>query len=126
MMSDFDKKMQRSLSVDDDDFLKNLEDGRGLFTQMGATFQGPMRFWSIFAWVVVGVATGLGFFCVWKMFGAPDTRSLILWAAGAWAAWTVQVSLKQWAYHRMATLTILRELKKVELRVSRLENDRLA
>ena len=120
-MNDFEKTLRQSLSADDEAFLRDLEDGRGLFTQLGATFQGPMRFWSLFVWVFVIGASGLGFYCIWQMFSAPDTRSLILWTAGAWAAWTVQISLKQWVFQRMATLTLLREIKKLELRLSRLE-----
>lgn len=123
-MTDVDDKLRRGLAADDAAFLKDLEDGRGLFSQMGATFQGPMRFWVIWAGVVTFLATGVGIFAVWKMFGAPDTRSLLLWMAGAWAAWTIQIGLKQWMYGRMSTLTVLRELKKIELRLAQLEEDK--
>ncbi len=123
MMTDLEKTLRHSLSADDKTFLQDLEDGRGLFTQLGATFQGPMRFWSVVVWIFVLAASALGFYCIWKMIGAPDTRSLILWTAGAWAAWTVQINLKQWIFQRMATLTLLRELKKIELRLAGVEKE---
>lgn len=55
------------------------------------------------------------------MLEAETTRELILWAAAAWAAWTVQIVPKQWGLNRMQTLSILRELKRLELRIARLE-----
>lgn len=123
-MTQFDDALARGLSADEEEFMRDLEDGRGLFQQLGATFQGPLRFWTLFGGFVIFMATGLGLYSVWKLFQAETTRGLILWAAAGWASWTVQIALKQWVYDRMATLTILRELKKIELRVARLEEPR--
>ncbi|WOI53368.1 DUF6768 family protein [Parvularcula sp. LCG005] len=120
-MSNEDATLRR-LSAADQEFLDDLEDGRGLFTQLGATFQGPMRFWTIMIWVMAFVLTGLGFFCVYRLFAADAVRPMILWAFGAWAAWSAQMAVKQWIFQRMGTLTILRELKKLELRLARLED----
>ena len=55
------------------------------------------------------------------MFDAASTRELILWAAAAWAAWTLQIGLKQWIWSRVNTLSILREMKRMELRMAALE-----
>ncbi len=115
--------IMKSLTQDDEAFLRDLEDGRGLFTQISATFHGPMRFWTALGAVSVFVATALGLFTVWQLFHADTTRSLILWAGGAWAAWTAQIALKQWLFDRMNHMTVLRELKKIELRVAKLERE---
>lgn len=123
-MTDHDERVRRALSAPDEAFLRDVEDGRGLFTQMSALFHGPLRFWSLFGAVWVFVATGVGLWAVWNLLHADTTRALVLWAGAAWAAWTVQIALKQWAYDRMNTLTILRELKKIELRLARLEDTR--
>ena len=123
-MSTFDEDMRRSLSAEDQAFLRDLEDGRGLFAQLGATFHGPMRFWMMFGWVFIILITAVGFYAIWQMFQTETDRGLILWAAAAWAAWTVQIALKQWVFDRMHLLTILRELKKVELRLAHLETRR--
>lgn len=120
-MTDFDTRLRTALTADDEAFLRELEDGRGLWKQLGATLQGPMRAWSAMVIVLSIIATGLGFWSIWQMFQAETTRLLILWAAAAWASWTVQVMLKQWLFDRMNTLTILREIKKLELKVAQLE-----
>ncbi len=123
-MTEFDDKLRANLSADDEAFLKDLEDGRGLFAQLGATFEGPMRYWSVFGWVIITVLTAFGIYAIWRMFQTDTDRALILWAGAAWAAWTAQIAMKQWVFDRMATLTILRELKKIELRVARMEDKR--
>ena len=46
---------------------------------------------------------------------------LILWAGAAWAAWTLQIGIKQWIWSRVNTLSILREMKRMELRMAALE-----
>lgn len=120
-MTDFDKRLRDSLSREDEAFLRDLEDQRGMFEQLGAAFHGPMRFWTWVVNVVVLLVTGLGFYCIWQMFQVDTTRSLILWTAGGWASWTVQIALKQWLWERINMLNVLRELKKIELRLVRLE-----
>ncbi len=123
-MAKFDDEMAQAMNEEDAAFLRNLEDDRTLADMMGDTFRGPMRSWTILANVFAVVATALGVWCVVNMVQAGETRDLILWAAGAWAAWTVQVNVKQWLWQRMHTLSILRELKKIELRM--MQTDRRA
>ncbi|MEM9234754.1 MAG: DUF6768 family protein [Pseudomonadota bacterium] len=120
-MTDYETRLRRSLDKDDEEFLKDLEDGRGMIAQIGATFSGPMGRWSVFVWVLILVMTAAGAYCVWQLFMAETTRLQILWLFGAWATWTAQVFLKKWVHDRMNTMSILREIKKVELRLIRLE-----
>ena len=122
-MSD-DAKLKAALSADDEQFLRDLEDGRGLIAKVGDSFHGPMRWWAVVCNVFVMIATGFGIWTVIKLLGADTTRGQILWAAAAWASWTMQIALKQWLWDRINMLTVLRELKKIELRLVRLEEGR--
>ncbi|MFN4297197.1 MAG: DUF6768 family protein [Brevundimonas sp.] len=114
-------RLRAALEADDEAFLNSLEKERGLFAQIGETFRGPMRAMTIAANGVALIATAVGLWAVWKMLGAASTRDLILWAAAAWAAWTMQIAIKQWIWSRMNTLSILREIKRMELRMAALE-----
>ena len=120
MTQDTDR-LRTALEADDEAFLNSLEKERGLFAQIGETVRGPMRAMTIVANVVVLIATAVGLWAVWKMFGAASTRELILWAGAAWAAWTLQIGIKQWIWSRVNTLSILREMKRMELRMAALE-----
>jgi len=120
-MSDFDDRLRANLSADDEAFLKDLEDGQGLFSQIGPLFRGPMAAWTWFANIFVLVATGAGLYAAYKFVVADDIQAMLLWAGAAWAAWTMQVALKQWMWDRINHLGVLRELKKIELRLVQLE-----
>lgn len=121
-MTSTEERIRASLSEDDEAFLRRLQTERGLFAQIGEMFRGPMRWWTVAVNVFVLAATAAGIWAVVRMLGAESTRGLILWAAAAWAAWTLQITLKQWLWHRMHTLSVLRELKRLELRLARLED----
>lgn len=121
-MASPDDRIRAALSAEDEAFLADLDAERGLFAQIADSFRGPMRHMVVAANVTVMIATAVGLWTVWKMFEADTTRGLILWAAAAWAAWTVQIAVKQWIWGRMQTLSVLRELKRLEYRLARLED----
>lgn len=120
-MTDLDNRLRAALSADDEAFLDTLEKERGLFAQIGESFRGPMRAMTVVANIAVLIATAVGLWAIWQMLAADTTRGLILWAAAAWAAWTLQIGLKQWISSRIQTLSVLRELKRLELRLARIE-----
>ena len=120
-MTQDNDRLRAALEADDEAFLNGLEKERGLFAQIGETFRGPMRTMTVVANLAALIATAVGLWAVWKMFDAATTRDLILWAAAAWAAWTLQIGLKQWIWSRVNTLSILREMKRMELRMAAIE-----
>jgi len=122
-MTNLDDRLRAGLSADDEAFLKTLED-RGMFAQMGATLQGPMKGWTMLAFVFSFVFFLLFLFCFWRGYGAADVRDTVLWCAGSlWLALSVAM-LKLWMWERMNHLAVLRELKKIELRVAQLQDAR--
>ncbi len=123
-MTKFDDKLGASLSADDRAFLEDLEDGRGLFEQLGTTFQGPMRFWTyLMGLYTLGFAI-FAFFCGWQAIEAGEVRETILWSSGCIISFIAIGLLKMWLFDRMNTLTILGELKKIELRVAQIDDVR--
>jgi len=119
-MTDFDDRLRTSLSMDDEEFLKNLEGERGLFTQLAASFRGPMGVWTGFGMFLTLVLAILGFYCGFQAFAAAQTRELILWVTGAVLSFNGVSMLKMWMFNRMNMLAILREVKRLELRVAQL------
>lgn len=123
-MTDWNDRLGNGLSAEDEAFLNELDSERGLFERLGDSFQGPMKRWTIFANIAAVVLTFIGLWAIWQLFHANTTRGLVLWAVAVWAAWTMQIALKQWLWDRINMLGILRELKRVELRVARIEERR--
>lgn len=120
-MTEFDNRLRAALDADDEAFLKELETDRGMFTQIGDTLSGPLGGWAklIFAIAfILGIAL---FVAIWQMLTADTDRQLFIWIAATLGLLMAQGFVKQWFFERMNLMTILRELKRVELRVARME-----
>ena len=122
-MTDFDDRLRASLSREDEAFLRDLEQGRGMFTQFTATLHGPMALWTWIAGVFMLVFTATGFYAIWMLFHTAQTRALILWLMAALFSLNAVAMMKMWMFNRMNTLSVLREIKKLELRLAQLAGD---
>lgn len=118
-MSDYDLKLKDGLTAEDQAFLKNLEEDRGMFSQIGGTFTGPMAGWTVFAWILSLVFFALSVFCFYKLMSVTEWQQGLLWLAGATAGWFSVGMIKIWFWLRMNHLATLKELKKIELRIAR-------
>ena len=119
-MTKFDDQLGAALNADDRAFLDDLENGRGLFDQLGATLQGPMRFWSYMIGIFTLVFFLLALYCGWQAFQAEQVRETILWSVGFLMLFQAVAMLKMWLFDRMNLLSLLAEMKKIELRVAQL------
>jgi len=70
---------------------------------------------------VTFLVSALAFYAAYQAFVAEGLRETVLWSAGAVAGFNGLGMLKQWLFDRMNHLAVLRELKKIELRLSRVE-----
>ena len=119
-MTKFDDQLGAALDADDRAFLDDLENGRGMFDQLGATLQGPMRFWSYMIGIFTLVFFLLALYCGWQAFQAEQVRETILWSVGFLMLFQAVAMLKMWLFDRMNLLSLLAEMKKIELRVAQL------
>ncbi|AXE65218.1 hypothetical protein HPO_10337 [Hyphomonas polymorpha PS728] len=116
-MTSFETRLKESLSAEDEAFLKNLEEGESLFGQLGATFTGPMKFWTGFAFML-GFVFFLGMiWCAVEISRAASVQQVGLWLAGFVFAMVATGMIKTWFWLRMNHLATLRELKRLELRL---------
>lgn len=119
-MTDKDEIIASALSEDDKEFLANLDSERGLFQQIGDSWKGPLGGWAKFA-TGLAVVIGIGFvFVIWQVATSRDPIEHTLWAITALAVLIVQGFLKEWLFARMNMLTILREVKRLQVQVAML------
>lgn len=121
-MTKFDDEFGATLSTDDKAFLQDLENGRGLFEQLGATLQGPMRFWSYLITIITFFVAMGAFYAGWRAINAVETREIILWSTGVVLLFMMVGFAKNWIFQRMNLLSVLTELKALELRVVQLSD----
>ncbi len=119
--ANIDERIRGALSAEDQAFLQSLEQERGVFRQIGDSFHGTMGRWMWLVAIFMIAFTGAGLWAITKLFAATDTRAMILWFGAAAMAWSAVVAIKLWMWSRLHTLTILRELKRIEVRVAAIE-----
>ena len=118
-MTNFEARLKDGLTAEDEAFLKNLEEGESLFGQLGATFSGPLKVWTGFAFVLSFAFFGIAVWAGFRILEAAETREMIFWLAVFLFGMLTVSMLKIWFWMRMNHLATLRELKRIELRLVR-------
>lgn len=116
-MTDIDDRIRGALDADDREFLSSLED-RGMFRQLGDSMGGPMGGW---AKLMLGISVVFGVllvFCFYMVFTSHEAWEHLMWAIAALMVLVIQSSLKQWFFARMNMLSILREVKRLQVQVA--------
>lgn len=120
-MTETDDRISEALSADDRAFLDSLEEDRGMFRQIGDTWKGPLGGW---AKLIFGFTVALGFlfvFVLWQLaHSAQNPIGHVLWAIVGVALLVIIGFAKEWMFARMNMLTILREVKRVQIEVAML------
>lgn len=122
-MTDIDDRIRSALDDDDRAFLASLDDGRGLFTQIGDSLGGPLGGWAKLVFALTFVLGLAMVFAVWRMFMAGELRELVLWATASIVLVMTVGFLKDWLFSRMNMFFILREVKRLQVQVAMLGGD---
>ena len=86
--------------------------------------RGPMRFWSYLITAVTFLWFLGALYCGWQAIQAEQVRETILWSAGLLLSFQAVGLLKMWMFDRMNLLSLLAEMKKIELRVAQIGEPR--
>jgi hypothetical protein len=107
------------LSEADEAFLARLEHEDSLVAQVGATLAAPYRWLTLMAAVMSLVGFIAMLVCIWQLQSVASLPALGLWLAGFVFAALVTVLPKLWLWLRMNHLAVMRDLRRVELHLSR-------
>jgi hypothetical protein len=55
-----------------------------------------------------------------RFFGTGEVRTMLVWGAAAFACFALVLAIKVWYWLEVARLSVVREVKRLELQVSRL------
>lgn len=124
-MTDKDDIIAAALDADDKEWLASLEENRGLFQQIGDSWKGPLGGW---AKLIFGFTFALGMlllFLIWQVAHSNDNPIVhTLWAIAALAVIVIMGFAKEWMFARMNMLTILREVKRLQVQVALLSEEK--
>ncbi len=123
-MTTQDDRITDALTKDDQAFLGQLEEDRGLFEMIGDSMSGNLGGW---AKLVFAVAIVLGFallYSVYRAVTADGLEPMVGWGLLSIGLIVMQGFVKEWMFARMNMLTVLREVKRLQVQVALLSEQR--
>ena len=123
-MTDFDDRIRGALDADDKAFLDRLEEDRGMFRQMGDAMGGALGDWAKLMMVMAFVIGFAVLYTFYRMLTADALDDRIVWGVLSLATLIMQGFLKEWMFARMNMLNVLREVKRLQVQVAMLADER--
>lgn len=118
-----DTRIREALSEDDRAFLDSLDAERGLFTQIGDSLGGTMGGWAKMVFTIAAVLGLATIYLAYRTLVAPTYDTAMGWGLGLVGTLVLQGFVKDWLFQRMNMLSVLRELKRLQLEVAMLREE---
>lgn len=119
-MDELDRKIEEALSAEDRALMEHFGE-QGLLGQLGSLFSGKLA-WLTAVTLIAGFGMFiLGVYAAWNFVNAPDIPGMLRWGAVAWFGFIGLMMIKVWSWMRMETNRILREVKRLELQIARMQ-----
>jgi Family of unknown function (DUF6768) len=119
-MNDLDDAIRQGYSAEDAELMQRLAADPSLPRMVLNTFQGPFGAFNVLGWIAGFALFATGAYCAWRFAAAPELRAMLLWGAGAALAASGLVLVKLWFWMELQRNAVVREIKRLELQVSRL------
>lgn len=113
---DIDKKLRQQLNSESEQLDQLLSADRGLFGRIIDSYHSSMSFWIIYSLFFATLIGAVLCFCAYQFFNASQTNDLIFWATLSLACMVVMAPLKLWLLNESGRQTVLREIKRMEIR----------
>lgn len=118
-MSQFDDKVRRAIEAEDEYSITSVDEP--IFRELRDTFRGRKAWMTIYVFVFTMIFTVLFALCLWKFLTLDPGRAKLEYGLGVLLFALFIAMLKIWYYMLLNRNSVLRELKRVELRLSRVE-----
>lgn len=116
-MQDIDERIRQALSQEDQRVIDELDRGTGLFELIGMSFKGKQA-WMMYYMYFLGFAvTGALVYFAVQFFNTTDVKTSMAWALGIIGCLFIITLVKIMAWQQMFKLELLRELKRLEMRL---------
>jgi hypothetical protein len=120
MTRDLDRAIHRALSEEEREFLAGLEEP-SLQELIADTFRGRLRLFTAISWLSTLLFTVLMFWSGYRMLGA-EGADVALWQTLTIFFMLGTALTKLWVWLEIHRKSLLRELKRIELRLVELEH----
>ena len=116
-MSNIDEQIRRALSEDDQRVIAELQDEVGLFDMLGMVLRGKQAWLTWYMWIMGFAVFVFGVYCFMQFLDAEDLKTSLLWMLGINVGISIIVIIKVVGWMQMSKLELIREIKRLELRL---------
>jgi hypothetical protein len=120
-MNETDRTIREALGKEDAELMNELKDDPSIFVELINTYRGRRRWLTVLGTFLTLVFLALAILCAIRFFGAETTQRQIMWATGCVLCVLNIAMLKIWVFLEMNRNAMMRELKRIELQMARLE-----
>lgn len=117
---EIDDKIKQALAAEDRELYAQFAQEPSLLEQGLELLQGRNRWMNVLMMIVMPIFLIIGFYSLWRFFGAQETKALVGWAMGFGACMAAVSMMKIWAWMQMEKNSTIREIKRLEFQVARL------
>ncbi len=121
-MDNLDERIREALKGEDRDIFETGEPG--MRELVAETFRGKLRLFTWMTWFFVLVFFIMQVVSAVLFFGTDNLDAKLLWATSFLFFGMGVAMLKMWNWMQVDRVSILREIKRLELQVARLSNER--
>jgi len=116
-MSDIDQKIRQALNEEDRKEMDRLSDNYSPFDLAALPFKGNQRATNMLIWLIGFVSFLVLLYCGYQYFAAEELKESLSWALGILLSGMSIVIAKVIAWQIMQTQVLIREIKRLELRI---------
>jgi uncharacterized membrane protein len=116
-MSDIDEKIRKALSEEDQKLIDEIDDEAGLFDMIAMTFKGKNAWMTWYMWIMGFVVFVVGLMFLEQYSNAEDLKESLSWALAIITCLLIIVILKVIGWFQIMRAEMMREIKRLEMRV---------
>ena len=117
-MNEIDDKILAAIRSETEASLGEYSEELGLFGLVRESFRGALGVWVAVVFVLILVFIGAFVYCAIEFFHAPDISMKLNWLAAGLLAAIIVVTLRLWFFMELNRVSVIREVKRVELQLS--------
>lgn len=117
-----DNRIKDALADEADSIDEILNDKQGLFDMVLGTFKSGLGVWVWAVNIITLIVTGLMVWSGYEFFTASQQADQVYWGICTLITLSAQIALKQWIWMEMNRGSLLREIKRVEIAVVKLNS----
>ncbi len=116
-MNDIDEQIRQALKNEESMLLSDGEDEAGLFDLVGMSFRGKKAWMTWYMWIMGFVVFFLGVYSFIQFLSEDDLKTSLAWVLAIVTCLFALALIKIISWQQMNKLELMRELKRLELRI---------